>query len=55
VLNAGIVWNVVAQRELLALLGLPVVLAWPLGRMLANIGLFLSSCPARIGSARENR
>ncbi|MBM2616175.1 VanZ family protein [Actinoplanes sp. LDG1-06] len=35
-LDAGIIGNVVAQPRLLAVLGLTVVLAWPLGRLLGR-------------------
>jgi len=36
VLDAGIIWNVVDQPTLLAVLGVTVVLAWPLGRLLGH-------------------
>src|SRR4051794_40883144 len=38
VLDAGIIWNIVNQPALLAILCVTVVLAWPLGRLL-NRGL----------------
>jgi hypothetical protein len=36
VLDTGIIWNVVDERALLTILGVTVVLAWPLGRLLGH-------------------